>query len=227
MSLNLYAKIEPYLGFKKEQEELHNLFLEKLLNLGVKKVLDIGCGSGDFLLKAQKSGLEIEGIDLSAKMVQRAIQKGVKAFCIDLCGFNKKVEAAVAIFDVLNYLNKKELKKFLSCVDNVLVKNGFFVCDINTLYGFTDVAQGSMIVDKKDRFIALDAEFEDEILETKITLFEKENSGCHTKESGVIKQYYHDIEELKLFKNLKLIDIDFISLFSDLSDKAILTFKKE
>jgi len=226
MSLDLYAKIEPYLGFENEINELYDIFLEKLKILEVNRVLDIGCGSGQFIKRAKEMGFDIEGIDLSEKMVKRAIELGVKAKNIDLCSVNKKYEACVAIFDVLNYLDKNELKRFLECVDNVLEKGGYFICDINTLYGFEEIAQGSSIIDKNDLFIAIDAEFEKDILTTKITLFEKKDK-CYEKEDGVIKQYYHKIDSLKKAKNLKIVDIDFVALFSDISDKAILIYKKE
>lgn len=227
MSLDLYAKIEPYLGFEDEVKKLHNIFLDKLIELNAKKVLDIGCGSGEFLLKAEERGIDIEGIDLSSEMVKRAAKKGAKAYCKDLCKVDKKYDAAVAIFDVVNYLNKKELKKFLCCASNVLKEGGYFICDINTLHGFEDIAEGSVIIDKNDIFFAIDAEFRGDRLKTDINLFQKRDSSCYEKESGSITQYYHSVEELKSCKNLKLEDIDFISLFSDLPDKAILTYAKE
>ncbi|WP_187648164.1 class I SAM-dependent DNA methyltransferase [Nitrosophilus labii] len=226
MSLDLYAKIEPYLGFEKEVGELHDIFLEKLLNLGAKKVLDIGCGSGDFLVKAKKAGIEIEGIDLSFNMVQNALKKGVNAYHKDLCEVDDKYDAAVAIFDVLNYLNSENFKKFLCCVDNVLVKNGHFICDINTLYGFEEIAQGVVAIDKDNTFISIEAEFENKELRTKIVMFEKGDNGCYKKSRGEIVQYYHDIDSLKSCKGLKLTDMDFIALFSDISDKVILTYEK-
>ncbi|WP_281950605.1 class I SAM-dependent DNA methyltransferase [Nitrosophilus kaiyonis] len=225
MSLDLYAIIEPYLGFDEEKEFLHDIYLEKLKHLNAKKVLDIGCGSGSFLLKAKKNGIDIEGIDLSKEMVKRALEKGVSAKAIDLCKLEKKYDAAVAIFDVLNYLDKKEIKRFLKCVDNVLVDGGYFICDINTLYGFKEVAQGVIAIDKEDRYIVLDAEFEKNILLTKIDYFEKVEN-CYKKYSGFIKQYYHEIDQLKEVKNLKIVDIDFVALYSDISDKAILIYKK-
>ena len=226
MGLDLYAKIEPYLGFDEEVQSLHDIFLEKLLNINAKKVLDIGCGSGEFILKAKKNGIDIEGIDLSKEMVKRALDKGVFARAIDLCELEEKYDAAVAIFDVLNYLDKKELKRFLECVDNILVEGGYFICDINTLYGFKEIAPGVIAIDKNDKYIVLDAEFENNILLTKIDYFEKVDD-CFKKYSGSIKQYYHEIEQLKTVKNLKIVDIDFVALFSDISDKAILVYKKE
>lgn len=225
MSLDLYAKIETHLSFKKEIDKLHNIFLERLKNLGVKRVLDIGCGSGDFILKAKRAGFDIEGIDLSVEMIKRASKKGVRAYNKDLCQIDKKYDAAVAIFDVLNYLEISSLKKFLCCVDNVLENSGYFICDINTLYGFEEVAPGAVVIDKEDIFISLDAEFKDDKLITKIVTFKKDKN-CFKKESGDIVQYYHEVDDLKVCKSLELIDIDFVSLFSDVFDKAILTYKK-
>jgi SAM-dependent methyltransferase len=225
--LDLYAKIESYLGFEKEIEKLHDIFLEKLINLNVKKVLDIGCGSGDFLVKAKKAGFDIEGIDLSKKMVEKALQKGVNAKYLDLCKVEKKYDAAVAIFDVLNYLDKRSLKKFLFCVDNVLKEGGYFICDVNTLYGFEEIAQGAIVIDKGNIFIAIEAEFEDEKLKTNIVCFNKATKGCFKKESGEIIQYYHNIDSLKVCNNLQLIDMDFVALFSDISDKTILIYKNK
>jgi len=226
LSLDLYAKVEPYLGFEKEIKKLHDIFLEKLINLNVKKVLDIGCGSGDFLVKAKKAGLDAEGIDLSKKMVEKALQKGVNAKHLDLCEVEKKYDAAVAIFDVLNYLDKENLKRFLFCVDNVLNSGGYFICDINTLYGFEEIAQGVIAIDKEEIFISLEAEFEDDKLKTKIVCFDKVSNECFKKEAGEIIQYYHDIDSLKVCDNLQLIDVEFVALFSDISDKAILIYKK-
>ena len=226
MGLDLYAKIEPYLGFEKEVESLHDIFLEKLKSFGAKKVLDIGCGSGAFMEKAKKEGIDIKGIDLSSEMVKRALSKNLDARAMDLCSVNEKFDAAVAIFDVINYLDKKELKRFLKCVDNILEDGGYFICDINTLYGFEEIAQGTIAIDKKDIYTVLDAEFDKDILTTKIVYFEKDGE-CYKRSDAEIKQYYHDIDSLKKIENLKIVDIDFVALFSDISDKAILIYKKE
>ncbi|WP_200762389.1 class I SAM-dependent DNA methyltransferase [Nitrosophilus alvini] len=225
MGLDLYAKIEPYLGFDEEIEYLHRLFLEKLKKSGAKKILDIGCGSGSFLQKAKAAGLEAKGIDLSGEMVRRARQSGVDAECKDLCDVNEKFDAAVAIFDVLNYLDKKELAKFLKCAKKVLKEGGKLYCDINTAYGFGDIAQGVMVIDKDDIFIAVDAVFENEILNTDITVFEKEN-GCFKKNRSSIVQYYHSIEDIKRVSPMRLVSYEEIFLFSDdTADKRVLIFE--
>lgn len=225
MGLELYAKIEPLLGFEEQKHYLYDLFLQKLRFLNIQRCLDIGCGSGEFIYKAQQESIECIGIDLSQEMVQRAKSLGVKAYRKDLCEVEEKFEAAVAIFDVINYLNTTALKRFFECVKMVLEPGGYFICDMNTLYGFQEVAQGALIVEEGKKFIAIDAEFEDNILSTKIDYFYLVEKSCYKREQDTIIQYYHSLEELKGL-GLELVDLDFISLYADEVDKVIMTWKR-
>lgn len=225
MGLELYAKIEPYLGFEEQKHLLYDIFLQKLKSLNIKTCLDVGCGSGEFLLMAKEQGLSCMGIDLSYEMIQRAKVLGVEVYNIDLCQITKKFDAVTAIFDVINYLKRNDLEKFFQCVYNVLNENGYFVCDMNTLYGFKEVAQGALILDKNEHFITIDAEFNDNKLTTMINYFFAKGKNCYQKEHDVIIQYYHDIELLKNF-GLKLVDLDFIALYGEQADKVIMTWKR-
>jgi len=225
LSLDLYGEIEPYLGFEEQKERLYSIFLSKILKSGAKSVLDIGCGSGEMVIKLKNSSIEAVGIDLSKEMVRRAKERGAKAQVLDICSVADRYEAAIAVFDVLNYIDPASLKNFLCCVDNVLKQGGIFICDINTLYGFEEVAQGSLIIDREDRFVSLDAVFEEGRLETKIDLFTK-RGDMYERSGSKIVQYYHDIDSLKSCPGLRLKEVDFVSLFGELSDKAILTFEK-
>jgi SAM-dependent methyltransferase len=224
-SLDLYAKVESYIGFDEAYEELYQIYLQKLSNYKIETILDVGCGNGNLLLHLQKS-YKAHGIDISRQMVQIAKTKGVDARCIRLDEVSQKYDALLAVSDVLNYFDKDELKQFLKDVQIRLKDGGIFICDINTLFGFEEVTAGSLSIDKGELFIAIDSEFEDDILETKITLFEKEGD-CFIKEQADIRQYYHKIEEIESFSSLKLLAVEEVALFSDISDKNILIFKKE
>ena len=223
--LDLYAKIEPYIGFDQAYENLYQIYLQKLSNYKIETILDVGCGNGNLLLHLQKS-YSAQGIDISSQMVQIAKSKGVDARCIRLDEVTQKYDVILAVADVLNYFDTDELKQFLKDVEDKLVEGGIFVCDINTLFGFEEVTAGSLSIDKDNLFISIDSEFEDDKLETKITLFEKDGK-CYTKEQGDIVQYYHKIEEIESLSSLKLLDVEEIALFSDISDKNLLIFKKE
>ena len=69
--------------------------------------------------------------------------------------------------------SKIELEKFILQVNKVLNPNAYFIFDVNTYFGFDEVAQGTINIDIEDKFIAIDAFFENDKLQTNITLFEK------------------------------------------------------
>ena len=223
--LDLYAKIEPYIGFDEAYEHLYQIYLKELAKYKIDTVLDVGCGNGNLLVHLQKI-YKAQGIDISHQMVQIAKTKGVDARCISLDKVTQKYDALLAVSDVLNYFDKDELKQFLTDVDKRLNYGGMFLCDINTLFGFEEVTAGSLSIDKDELFISIDSEFEEEILQTEITLFEKQDE-CYIKSQASIKQYYHQIKDIEAISSLKLLDIKDVSLFSDMSDKYLLVFKKE
>ncbi|MFZ9658983.1 MAG: class I SAM-dependent DNA methyltransferase [Arcobacteraceae bacterium] len=200
-SLNLYSKIEPYLNFQDEIEELYDAFLKICEELKVKKAIDIGCGQGEFLLQLQEMGIETFGTDLSSEQVKVCKSKKLNVECIDIENVTDKFDCATAIFDVLNYMDKKTLEKFVQNTYNLLVSEGYFIFDINTLYGFEDVADGSLNINLEDKFIAIDAVFSEKILTTNIVLFSSEDNGKYTKEEDFITQHFHEKNAVK-----KLLD---------------------
>ncbi len=223
-SLDLYAKIESMIGFDEAYDELYERYMKILDRFDGKRLLDVGCGNGNFLLKV-KDRYEAIGIDLSSKMVEIAKQKGVDARCMTLSDLDEKFDLIVAIGDVLNYLKPDELESFLSDVERLLENGGIFVCDLNTLHGFEDVTAGSLAVDRDDEFLAIDAEFFEGVLQSDITYF-KQEGNCYKKEKEKIFQYYYDKSDLCDLTTLKLDRVLEISMFSDKADKNLYIFSK-
>ncbi len=203
--LNLYAKIEQYLEFDDEVEALHTAFKDIIDELTPNSLLDIGCGQGAFLETLQSSDIKTLGIDLSSSQIEICNQKNINAKCIDLCKIDEKFDCATAIFDVINYIPKKNIRNFFTCAFKSLKQDGYFIFDINTLYGFEEVAQGSLNIDLEDKFISIDALYENKILETNITLFSS-IKDLYKKENGTIRQYYHSKDFLT--KELELCDFE-------------------
>jgi len=228
-SLDLYAKVEDLLGVKEAASSLYAHYLLFLNSIDFETLLDVGCGSGDFLIQ-MKQALDIpqvKGIDLSPLMVSKTLKLGLEAeCCINLCDLEGKYDAITAVFDMLNYLTKKELKTFLVCVNEHLNEGGVFLCDINTLYGFENVAVGSFIVDDEERFLTVDSDFEESEYISEFTLFEKENDR-YKKSQETIRQYYHSVEELVKYSGLKLLCDDDVSLYDfDEADKRFVVLGK-
>ena len=227
-SLDLYAKVEDLLGVKEAAPSLYAHYLLFLNSTDFETLLDVGCGSGDFLVQMQKALdiPQVKGIDLSPLMVSKTAKLGLDAECIALCDLEGKYDVITAVFDMLNYLTKEELKTFLVCVKEHLNEGGVFLCDINTLYGFENVAVGSFIVDDEERFLTVDSDFEENEYSAEFTLFEKENDR-YIKSQETIKQYYHSVEELVKYSGLKLLADDDVSLYDfDEADKCFIVLGK-
>ena len=194
-ALDLYATIEQYLDFEEETFALYNAIIQIVVSKEPKTLIDIGCGQGEFCRISTLNGIKTLGVDKSQKQIDIACLKDIDAKCIDIKDIEDKYDCATAVFDVINYLSKDYIKTFLLNTYKLLNKNGYFIFDINSLYGFNDIAQGTLTIDTQDKFIAIDASFEDETLYTDITLFEEQNS-CYKKQTGTIEQYYYINEDL-------------------------------
>jgi len=224
-NLDLYAKAEHLLGIEEATEALYDLYRSELSDYEVKTLLDVGCGRGGFMQRMQSDGVECKGIDLSQVMIEECKLKGLNAQCIDVSEETGKYDAVVSIFDVLNFMDKDSLTKFLDAIAQRLNDDGVFIADINTLYGFSDVAEGTMSNDKGDEFLNVDAVFENNELHTTLTLFEKQEGGCYTKYQDTIVQHFHKIQFFQKLSGLKLVDKQTFSLY-DTEDKTLLIFKR-
>ncbi|MEK6659946.1 MAG: class I SAM-dependent methyltransferase [Campylobacterota bacterium] len=224
-NLDLYAKAEHLLGIEEATEALYDLYRSELEEYKIKTLLDIGCGRGGFMQRMISDGVTCKGIDLSAVMVEECKAQALDAECIDVSEAGGKYDAVVAIFDVLNFLNQDELLKFLDAVSQRLNDDGIFIADINTLHGFSDVAEGAMNSENEKEFLVVDAVFENDELHTKFTLFEKNTGGSYTKYQDTIVQYFHKVKTFEKLSTLKLIDKQTFSLY-DTKDKTLLILKR-
>ncbi len=231
MGLNLYAKIEQYLDFEDEVSRLHGAFLSIVLEKKLDNILDVGCGQGSFLNQLSTLNLNSFGIDLSSEQIKICKQNGIKNVdSIPLNQVKEKYDCTTAIFDVINYISKKEIKTFFDDMNLVLNQGGYFIFDVNSLFGFEDVAQGTLSIDLEDKFIVIDAIFEEEKLITDITLFSQDKNKLFKKENDCIIQHYYETSELKKllkesgFEVEKVIDFNLHD--SDENDKEIYICKK-
>ena len=220
-NLDLY---EHLLGIEEATEALYDLYRSELDEYKIKTLLDVGCGRGGFMQRMISDGVKCKGIDLSSVMIEECKAQGLDAECIDVADVEGTYDAVVAIFDVLNFMNKDALVKFLDAISSKLNDDGIFIADINTLYGFSDVAEGTMSAENDKEFLVVDAEFANDELHTQFTLFEK-NDEKFIKHQDTIIQYFHKIKTFQNLSGLKLIDKQTFSLY-DTEDKTLLIFKK-
>lgn len=228
--LDLYASIEEYLGFEQEIERLYKAIALKAIQTSPKTLIDIGCGQGEFCRIMEANEIKTLGVDLSMKQVQIAKSKGINAQSTDIKDIKEKFDCATAVFDVVNYLPKDYIGSFFTYVYDLLNEGGYFIFDVNTHYGFDSVAQGTLNIDLQDKFIAIDAVFEDDTLFTDITLFSK-SGKLFKKDNGTIKQYYYSDGQLKDIaksSGFDVVSIEGFELHSDEDfDKNIIVLSKK
>ena len=230
MGLDLYSKIEPYLDFEDEVYTLHRQFMEFVMVNELDNIIDIGCGQGYFLENLRINGKKAFGTDLSLEQIKVCKAKGLEASAIPLDKVEKKYDCATAIFDVLNYMDKEYLETFIKDVSKVLNKDGYFMFDVNSYFGFDEIAQGCITMDLKDKFISIDAIFEDEKLQTNLALFTKQKSNLFSKEADFIVQEYHSKDFLKNLLETNGFNVQEIREFNlhceDEADKLIFICQK-
>ena len=231
MGLDLYAKVEPYLNFEEEIYTLHKEFLRFIMVNDLDNIIDIGCGQGYFLENLKVNKKTAFGIDLSVEQIKACNERNLNAKAMPLEEVKEKFDCATAIFDVLNYIPKSDLKTFIMQTNIVLNQGAYFIFDVNSYFGFDEIAQGCITIDNDDKFIAIDANFQDDKLQTDITLFTKENGGLFSKESDSIIQEYHSKEFLtKLLKEcgFEIQEIKEFNLHTpEEADKLIFICKKK
>lgn len=230
MGLNLYSKVEPYLDFDEEVYSLHKEFMTIVMTKELDNIIDIGCGQGYFLENLNLNGKKSFGIDLSQAQIEACKEKGLEnVSCIDLANVKEKYDCATAIFDVINYIPQNDLEKFFKNTNLILNQGSYFIFDVNSHFGFEEVAQGCITIDLEDKFIGIDAIFEDEKLITDITLFTQEDD-IFKKESDSITQYYHETKSLEKLLKKTNFEIEEIRKFKlhgfDDADKLIFICKK-
>jgi len=227
-SLDLYARVEDLLGVKEVAPKLYAHYFLALNGIEFDSLLDVGCGSGDFLYQIDRafSPSKVVGIDLSPQMIAQSKIHKLDTRVQNLCEVEESFDVITAVFDMINYLDRDTLKSFLDCLSSRLNSGGYLLCDINTLFGFQEVAVGSISIDDNDRFLAIESEFDNGVYSSEFTLFSREGE-CYSKSKESINQYYYTTDEIaQALPSMRLIQEDGVALYFEQEDKLFLVFEK-
>lgn len=95
------------------------------------KVLDIGCGIGNFLIKAKEKTSNIYGLELNEKAVNVCLARGLnvqKELIRDHAGNHKEFYDVVCMFQVLEHIY--DVKEFIDASLKVLKKGGKLIIGV-------------------------------------------------------------------------------------------------
>ncbi|MBM3234408.1 class I SAM-dependent methyltransferase [Candidatus Pacearchaeota archaeon] len=96
-----------------------------------KKILDLGCGSGDHAYFFQQKGLDVIAVDISEEMINLCKKKGINAFIMDIEDLKFEDNTFDGIWAVTSLLHipKSKLPAVIDKLHKILKKNGILhVC---------------------------------------------------------------------------------------------------
>ncbi|KIM10523.1 MAG: hypothetical protein KU37_09455 [Sulfuricurvum sp. PC08-66] len=227
MNFELYAQAESYLGIGEATQNLHEYYFNLLEEKLPKTLLDIGCGNGGFLQGCKKRGIAAVGIDTSLSMVEKARAKKLTAMHQEIGETVGQYDVITAIFDVVNFIPDESLSIFFEDVARLLPTGGRFICDVNTLFGFSEVAQGELIHEEEHFALLVQAAFDGIRLDTRFSFFQEDENGLYRKSATMLRQYFHTVKRLANASSLQLVREMPIGLYDDEEhDKVLLLFVK-
>ena len=120
---------------KDEYKKNAKFVSKQLKRFNVKTVLELACGSGLYLFPLKKAGFDIEGLDISKKMLDVARKKSkiIKLYQQDMKKFNtkKKYDAILILNSGLGLLpNHSLIDKVIKQCQKNLNDNGIFLIDL-------------------------------------------------------------------------------------------------
>lgn len=179
--------------------------LNKLL--GGKKILEIGCGTGEISKRLTQYGYEVSGIDNSESMLSVAKKKynylSLEKKDMRSLEIENEYDGIVCVFDALNYLeNLEELKIVFMNIKKALKVNGFFLFDILNRKMMDNMFPEDIFADDRENMSIIWKHSYDEKLDldkisTSFFIREKENSY----------KRYDEVFYKKIYSNKLLLQV--------------------
>ncbi len=196
----------------------------KEFNIIGKNLLDIGCGTGEVLLRL-KDEFKCSGIDLSEDMLtianKKLKNKGVKLFLGDMREFDtgERYDIVISLFDTVNHLTSLEdLNDLFNSVKNSLNEGGIYIFDVVDRKFMDKMFSNGIYADNRKDFAVIWEHFYDEdenIDQIDATYFMKNKNKTFDK--------FTEFYEKRIFTEKEILDCAKNSSFSieryDVNDK--------
>lgn len=203
----VYDKFMDDVPYEEWADYVQSLLMEYEVREGL--VLELGCGTGNLTEILASRGYDMIGVDLSADMLDIAMEKRERSgrdilyLMQDMREFELygTVRAAVSICDSINYLQEeKDLLSTFKLVNNYLDPGGIFIFDLNTAYKYRELIGDTTIAENREgaSFIWENTWYEEEkVNEYDLTIFAETENGLYQKFEETHFQRAYDLKTVK------------------------------
>ena len=203
----VYDKFMDNVPYEKWSEYVQSLLKEYGIDDGL--VLDLGCGTGSLTELLSDAGYDMIGVDLSADMLDIAMEKREQSkneilyLLQDMREFELygTVRAVISICDSMNYLPQEaDFLQTLRLVNNYLDPEGIFIFDLNTPYKYRELIGDATIAENREdaSFIWENTWYEEEqVNEDDLTIFARTEGEFYQKFQETHYQRAYSLETVK------------------------------
>lgn len=172
-------------------------------------LLELGCGTGSITQLLSEAGYDMIGVDMSAEMLQAAVEKrdesgqDILYLLQDMREFELygTVRAVVCVCDSLNYIAEPgDLLQVFRLINNYLDPGGVFIFDLNTVYKYENILGDCTIAEDREEasFIWENSYDPGERLNVyALAVFLREEDGRYTKHEETHVQRAYALEEVE------------------------------
>lgn len=191
-----------------------------------KRLLDMGCGTGNLTIRLAEAGFDVIGQDASEDMLACAAQKTSDVFWIcqsmTETETGEPVEVVVSTLDSVNHLDSaNDIARCFQYAAENLCSGGVFVFDVNTVYKHREVlGNNTFVYDVDGVYCVWQNEYSQDSSTVSISLdlfFEEED--------GAYSRGYEQFNEIALtndeYQNLlRKAGFEVVMVYEYLTDKA-------
>ena len=205
-----------------------------------KRLLDMGCGTGNLTVRMAELGFDVIGQDASSEMLTIASAKSSKIrwICQNMADTElaAPADAIISTLDSVNHLESaEEMERCFRAAANNLNKGGVFAFDVNTIFKHREIlGSNTFVYDVDGVYCVWQNEFDpqDNGVNIELDLFFEDDDGAYVRgyesfrEAAVSEEELRCMLERSGFQIVEIWEYLTHSIPDDRSEKLMIVARK-